>query len=186
MPAIPMPPKDRYDRTAVLLHWILGVALLAQVAFGWILDEFERGSPARAAAINMHKSTGLMLALFILLRIFWRLRHRPPAFPANMPTKQVRAVRAGHLLLYFCMIAMPLSGYLASNFSRHGIKFLNRVTLPPWGPDDKAIYGVLNGTHDVLAVVFSALVIGHILLALYHARIARDGLSSRMSLGIRP
>ena len=185
MPATPMPLQDRYDRTAVLVHWILGAALLAQLVFGWVLGHVERGSPARAAAINMHKSTGLMLALLILLRIFWRWRHPPPAYPANLPANQVRAVQVGHKLLYFCMIAMPLSGYLASNFSRHGIKFLNLVPLAPWGPDDKAIYGALNGTHDVLAVVFSALVIGHIALALYHALIARDGLSSRMTLANR-
>ena len=185
MPAIPTSSHERYDRTAVLLHWIIGAALLAQIAFGWILDEFKRGSPARAAAINMHKSTGLMLALVILLRIFWRWRHPPPAYPASLPERQVRLVQAGHKLLYVCMIAMPLSGYLASNFSRHGIKFLNRVPLPPWGPDDKAIYGILNGTHDVLAIVFSTLVIGHIVLALHHAFIARDGLSSRMALNSR-
>ena len=98
-----------------------------------------------------------------------------------MPARQVHAVRAGHLLLYVCMVGMPLSGYLASNFSRHGIKFLNVVPLPPWGPDNKTLYGIFNGTHDVLAIVFSTLVAGHILLALYHAFIARDGLSSRMS-----
>jgi cytochrome b561 len=32
---------------------------------------------------------------------------------------------------------LPLSGYLASNFSKHGIKFFNLVRWPPWGPDDK-------------------------------------------------
>jgi cytochrome b561 len=80
------------------------------------------------------------------------------------------------------MIGMPVSGYLASNFSKHGIRFLNQVQLRPWGPDDKVIYGFLNGTHDVLAYVFSALVVGHILFALYHGFIARDGLLSRMSL----
>jgi cytochrome b561 len=186
MRALPLASNDRYNRIAVALHWIIGLALMAQIAFGWILDQFARGSPARAAAINMHKSTGLILAVLIVVRVFWRLRHAPPAFPSAVPARQALAVRAGHLLLYFCMVGLPLSGYLASNFSRHGIKFLNRVMLPPWGPDDKALYAVLNGTHDTLAAVFTLLVVGHILLALYHALVARDGLSSRMSLGIRP
>ena len=125
--------------------------------------------------------TSIALALFIVLRIVWRRRHPPPAYPAAMPPRQILAVRAGHLLLYVCMVGMPLSGYLASNFSRHGFNFLNRVPLPPWGPDNKALYGILNGTHDVLAILFSILVAGHILLAIYHALIARDGLSTRMS-----
>src|SRR5208283_5484627 len=61
-------------------------------------------------------------------------------------------------------------------------RFLNQVQLPPWGPDDKMVYGLLNGTHDGLAYVFSALVAGHILFALYHGFIARDGVVSRMWL----
>ena len=156
--------------------------MLAQLAFGWILGDIKRGTPARALATNMHKSTGLLLALLIVVRIFWRLRHQAPAYPTGMNDLQRRGARLGHLLLYVCMIGMPVSGYLASNFSKHGIRFLNLVQLPPWGPDDKVIYAWLNGTHDVLAFVFSALVVGHILFALHHAFIARDGLFSRMSL----
>jgi cytochrome b561 len=64
--------------------------------------------------------------------------------------------------------------------SKHGIRFLNQVQLPPRGPDDKMIYGLLNGTPDVLAYVFSGLVAGHILFALYHGLIARDGVLSCM------
>ena len=173
--------QNRYDRVAISLHWIIGAGVLAQLAFGWALGEIKRGTPARAFATNLHKSTGLLLALLILARVFWRLRHQPPAYPAGMmAARQLRAAKLGHALLYVCMIGMPISGYLASNFSKHGIRFLNLVQFPPWGPDDKVIYGFLNGTHDVLAYVFSALVLGHILFALYHGFIVRDGVLARM------
>jgi len=182
---MPSSPQDRYDRVAISLHWIVGAGVLAQLAFGWILGELKRGTPARAFATNLHKSTGLLLALLILARIIWRLRHQPPAYPVGMAARQLRAAKFGHILLYVCMIGMPVSGYLASNFSKHGIRFLNQVQLPPWGPDDKVIYGFLNGTHDVLAYVFSGLVLGHILFALYHGFIARDGVLSRMWVRVR-
>lgn len=175
----------RYDRIAVLLHWIIGVALLGQIAFGWLLGEIERGTPARAMAINLHKSTGILLGLAIVARLAWRLRHRPPAYPAALQGAALQAARAGHLLLYVGMVGMPLSGYLASNFSKHGINFFNVLPLAPWGPDDKSLYALFNGTHDALALVFSVLVAGHIGFALYHAWIARDGLVARMSLGSR-
>ena len=159
--------------------------MLAQLTFGWLLGEFKRGTPARALATNLHKSTGLLPALLILTRIFWRLWHHPPPYPIGMATRQWRAAKLGHVLLYFCMIGMPVSGYLASNFSKHGIRFLNQVQLPPWGPDDKMIYGLLNGTHDMLAYVFSVLVLGHVLLAFYHGFITRDSVLSRMAVRIR-
>ena len=55
-------PQDRYDRVAISLHWIVGAGVLAQLAFGWTLGELKRGTPARAFATNLHKSTGLLLA----------------------------------------------------------------------------------------------------------------------------
>jgi cytochrome b561 len=166
---------------AISLHWIVGAAVLAQLAFGWALGDLKRGTPVRAFATNLHKSTGILITLLILARLIWRLRHRPPDYPVGMlAARHVRAARLGHVLLYVCMIGMPVSGYLASNFSKHGIRFLNQVQLLPWGPDDKAIYGLLNGTHDVLAYVFTALVAGHILFAFYHGFIARDGVLLRM------
>ena len=91
MPTAQPHPTNRFDRNAVLLHWIVGVALLAQLTFGWILHEFERGSPARSAAVNLHKSTGLILALFIILRILWRCGHPPPQYPAHLSPNLPRA-----------------------------------------------------------------------------------------------
>jgi cytochrome b561 len=175
-------PQNRYNRVAIWFHWIIGAGVLAQLIFGWTLGEIKRGTPARAFATNLHKSTGLLLALLILARLIWRLGHRPPVYPAGIDSRQLRAARIGHILLYICMIGMPVSGYLASNFSKHGIRFLNLVQFPPWGPDDTVIYGVLNGTHDALAYVFSALVLGHIVFALHHGFVVRDSVLSRMSL----
>jgi cytochrome b561 len=177
--------QDRYDRVAALLHWIIGIALLGQIAFGWALGEIERGTATRALAINLHKSTGILLGLAIVLRLAWRLGHRPPAYPAGMDGPRLRVARVGHGLLYLCMIGLPLSGYLGSNFSKHGINFFNVLPLAPWGTDDKSIYAVFNGTHDALALVFTVLVAGHIAFALYHAFVVRDGLLARMSLGGR-
>ena len=54
-----------------------------------------------------------------------------------------------HFGLYACMLLMPFSGYIASNFSKHGKKFFNVKMLPPWGIDDHRIYTVFNTTHVI-------------------------------------
>jgi len=78
---------SRYDAVAVALHWLIGVALLAQITFGFLLDEIApRGTPSRSAVINLHKSFGLVLAVAILARLAWRLGHRAPPWPATMPS----------------------------------------------------------------------------------------------------
>jgi cytochrome b561 len=173
----------RYDAVARTLHWALGAALLAQMSFGFLLDELApRNTPARAAVINLHKSCGLVLLVLIVLRLAWRLRHRAPPWPAAMPAWQRRAAGLGHGALYACMLLLPAAGYVASNFSKHGIKFFGRP-LPPWGPDWPAAYAFFNGMHDVLGWSLAVLVAGHVAMAAKHAWIDRDGIVERMAFG---
>ena len=171
---------DRYDRVAAALHWIIGVALLAQVTFGFLLDDIApRGTPSRAAVINLHKSFGIVLGLAIVLRLGWRLAHRLPRWPSAMPGWQRRAARIGHGALYACMVVLPASGYVASNFSKYGIRFFGRP-VAPWGPDLPTVYDALNGLHVATGWLFAALIAGHVLAALQHAWIARDGIFGRI------
>lgn len=176
--AVAMP---RYGRVAIALHWLIGAGLLAQIAFGFLLDEIApRGTPARAGVINLHKSLGIALAVLIVLRLVWRLRHRPPAWPVSMSIWQQRAARIGHAALYACMIVMPASGYLASNFSKHGVRLFS-MRLPAWGPDLPPVYAALNLLHVTTALLFTALIVGHVLIAARHALVGRDGALARIS-----
>ena len=168
----------RYGRVAIALHWLIGAALLAQIVFGFLLDDLApRGTPARAGVINLHKSFGIVLALLIAARLAWRLTHKPPAWPASMPGCQQRAARLGHHALYACMVVVPLSGYVASNFSKFGVKLFG-IALRAWGPDLPAVYGFFNGLHVATSWLFCALIAGHVVVALKHALVDRDGVFS--------
>ncbi len=170
----------RYDRVARWLHGLIGAALLLQIVFGFCLDAVApRGTPDRGVVINLHKSLGMVLGVLVLLRLAWRLGHRPPPWPATVPVWQRQAARLGHGLLYACMLVMPLSGYVASNFSKHGVKFFGHA-LAPWGPDNPAVYSALNLLHGVTAWVFAVLIAGHVAVAIKHLLIDRDGVFQRM------
>ena len=175
------PPRLRYDRVAAWLHWGIGLLLLAEIAFGFLLDEIApRGTPARAGVINLHKSVGIVIGALIIVRIAWRLGHAPPPWPATMSLRRQRAARLGHLLLYACMVVAPLAGYLGSNFSKHGVRFFG-VVLAPWGPDWPAAYSFLVSLHNVSTYLLLALTIGHVAMALKHALFERDGIFARIA-----
>ena len=170
----------RYEPVSILLHWLIAFALLGQIAFGFLLDEIApRNTPARAGVINLHKSLGITLGLLIAARIARRASHAPPAWPDSMTAWQRDAALWGHRALYACMVVMPLSGYIASNFSKYGVRFFG-VALKPWGPDLPQVYAVFNGLHIATAFVFGALIVGHVLATLKHALIDRDAVFSRM------
>jgi cytochrome b561 len=172
--------RDHYTTTAIALHWLIALLLLGQFAFGLMLEDIPRGTPERGIYVNLHKSSGIVIGLLIVLRIAWRLTHTPPQLPSAMPAWQRHAARFSHAALYLCMLALPLSGYLASNFSKHGIKFFNAVRLAPWGPDDKTLYAFFNGTHHVAALLLASFVGLHVLAVAKHMLIDHDGLLWRM------
>jgi cytochrome b561 len=124
----------RYGRSVRILHWLLAVLLLLQLTFGWWIGELPRNTVARSHFINLHKSVGMVTGSLILLRIYWRLLSDAPALPTTLAPWQQRLAAAGHHLMYLCMLVLPLSGYIASNFSRFGVKFFNTITLAPWRP----------------------------------------------------
>ena len=181
-----MQPATRYDRFTSLLHWLIGAALLGEIVFGFVLDDIApRGTPARAAVINLHKTIGIWLGLAIVLRLAWRLRQREPAWPASTPQWQRRGARLGHYAMYACMLVVPASGYIASNFSKYGVKLFG-VALKPWGPDLPAVYNAFNLLHVGSSWLFSALVVGHVALAIKHALVDRDAVFARVSLRALP
>lgn len=180
------PLHDRYTTTAIALHWLIALLLLGQFAFGLLLDDIPRGTPARGIYVNLHKSSGIVIGLLIVLRIAWRLAHTPPPLPGGMPAWQRRLARFSHATLYLCMLALPLSGYLASNFSQHGVKLFNAVRLPPWGPDDKALYALFNSTHHIAALLLALFVALHVLAVAKHMLVDRDGLVRRIWFPMEP
>jgi cytochrome b561 len=170
---------EHYRAPTIWLHWIVGIGLLVQLGLGVFMVDIPRETPDRAFYFNLHKSLGLTLALFIALRFAYRLRHTVPAFPSRMARWERLAARASHYMLYACMILMPVTGYIGSNFSRFGIKFWG-IELPIFGSDDKELREVWFEFHEIIAWTFVALIIVHVLAALKHLLIDKDGVFQRI------
>lgn len=169
-----------YTRTAIVLHWLIAAAVLAQISLGWWMIDIPKSPPGvRAWWFNVHKSIGLTIGLLVLARIGWRLAHRPPPLPATLPAWQRIAARTSHVMLYVCMIVMPLSGYLGSSFTKYPIKYFGQ-TLPHWGWDAPGLKELCSQVHFVTVVIFMTLIVIHAAAALKHLLVNRDGVFQRM------
>jgi cytochrome b561 len=165
-----------------MLHWLLAVLLIYQLALGWWMLDLPKSPPGlRAGWFNLHKSIGISIGMLVLVRLAWRMGHAAPAHPA-LPAWQRRAAHASHVLLYACMLVLPLSGYLGSVFSGYPVKFFGSV-LPPWAPawpDGKA---AMSALHLGAVWTFMALVAAHVAAALWHWT-RRDGVVAAMGLPV--
>jgi cytochrome b561 len=175
----------RYDRVAITLHWLIALGVLAQIALGWwMIDIPKQPVGVRVYWFNLHKSIGLTLAALIVVRVVWRVTHRPPALPDSVPRWQVRAAGISHGLLYVCMIAMPIAGYLGSTFSGYPIKYFG-LTVPGWGWKDDALKDFFSAVHYSTAWSFMVLIGLHVAAAIKHLLVDRDRVFARMLPGKR-
>ena len=175
-----------YTRTAVFLHWLIAAMVIAQIALGWwMIDIPKQPVGVRAWWFNLHKSIGLTIALLVVLRIAWRVAHPAPPLPAAVPSWQRAAARVSHFGLYACLIIMPLTGYLGSNFTKYPIVYFG-TKLPHWGWDAPVYKELMSQIHFVTVIVFMILIAVHVAAAIKHLLIARDGVFQRMWSWQRP
>jgi len=177
-----MPDSDRparYTTTAIALHWIIAVAVLGQIAFGWWMQEIPKDPVGpRVNAFNLHKSIGLTILALMALRLIWRATHRPPALPA-MPAWQARAARINHWVLYTCLFLQPMSGYVGSAVSGYPVRYFGML-LPAWAAKSIPLKDFLSDVHLVNSGILVAAIAVHIAAALKHQFVERDGLLWRM------
>lgn len=174
--------RDGYTSVAVWLHWLIAILVLLLIGLGWYMVDIPKNTPARAYFFNLHKSIGLVAFSVVALRLVWRLSHVPPGLPASVKQWEVLAASWTHRLLYAGLLVMPISGYVASNFTKFGVKFFG-LELPPWGPEDKVLYGIFNQIHVVTSYIFVALIVLHVAAAFKHLLIDRDDVFRRMLPG---
>jgi cytochrome b561 len=168
-----------YDRTSILLHWLLGLAILGQFALGWWMVDLPREpAAARAWWFELHQSVGVTLLAFVVLRLLWRLSHPAPELPGTLPRLQRTMARASHWALYGCMLVMPISGYLGSSSATEPVRYFGaRLSHFQW--NSPALQDVMGSLHSITAWLLGALVALHIGAALYHL-VRRDGVFARM------
>ena len=178
----------RYSTVAILLHWTIAAAIVAQLAIGlWMVRAIRfAGSQAVAFhAYQWHKSLGLMILMLSLLRLCWRLANPPPPLPTTMTKLQRKAAKAIHGLFYVLTLGMPLVGWLMVSASPLGLPTMV-FGLFEW-PHIAWLAGVGSGleaglktAHRSMGYAFIGLLTLHVAAALKHHLSDRDDVLARM------
>jgi cytochrome b561 len=168
----------RYTLPAIALHWLLALMILGAFGFGLYMTDLPF-SPARLKLYNWHKWAGVTILALTVLRLLWRLSHRPPAPPA-MPAWQQQAYKATHGLMYALFFAVPLAGWVYSSASGFPVVVFGVLPLPDLVAPDKAMAEDLKSVHAGLALALGAAIALHLAAVVQHQFIHKDGLLSRM------
>lgn len=170
----------RYTATAIGLHWLMAILIFGMFGVGLYMTGLPL-SPTKLQIYSWHKWAGVTAFLLVLLRIVWRITHRPPPLPAAMPRWQQLAAHGGHALLYLLMVAIPLTGWLMSSAKGFQTVYFGVLPIPDLLAKDKELGDLLRDVHATLNFLMIAIVAGHVGAALKHHFIDRDDILTRMS-----
>lgn len=168
----------RYGAVAITLHWVLAVALSCTTALAWYMMSVEQ-LPGSAVYFDLHKSVGLLIATLVLVRLAWRLTHKPAALPASVAREQAWLSLMVQRLLYLLMLLMPLTGILGTAYKATVLPFFG-LMLPSPVSHDKVMARFYFSMHGWLIWVLIGLVALHTLAALKHRFIDKDAVFNRM------
>ncbi|RFB79326.1 cytochrome b [Methylovirgula sp. 4M-Z18] len=179
-----MSPRDAsrpatYSKAQKLLHWLIGVLVICMIIAGLVMNHIGEG-PLQNTLYDLHRSTGMVLLLLIVLRIVVRQQLGTPAPPPDLPAWDRITSVATHHLLYVFMFAMPLLGWAAMSAYGDGWTVFGLFQPPPIAPKDEALSDILFRIHEIAGITFACLIGVHVLGVLYHAIFKRDGLLGRM------
>lgn len=169
----------RYTATAKTLHWLIALLILGLLPLGLYMADLPL-SPLKLKLYSYHKWAGMTALALVALRILWRIGHQPPPLPSTQAPWQRSAAHLGHFLLYVLMLAVPLSGWLMTSAKGFPVVWFGVLQLPDLVAKDKELGDLLELVHSSLNYALMALIAIHILAALKHQWIDRDGTLTRM------
>lgn len=158
------------------LHWIIAFGVIGMLGFGTYIARMTVNM-SNFHLFTWHKSIGISILLLMIARLAWH-RWSPPPAPLPAPHWQTVLARTVHLSLYLLLIAVPLTGWIASSATGIAVEVWG-VALPHIAPTSESWETGFFIAHGILTKVLAALVVLHIAGAVKR----RDGTLRRILRG---
>ena len=183
------PEHERYSLVAIVLHWTIAACVIGLMAVGFVMAEYgvQLGIDLTFQLYQLHKSFGVLVFVLTVLRLAWRLTHRPPPLPAAMRPAEKALARFVHIGFYVLLLVTPLAGWAVVSAAMFKVptNIFGLFVLPPIPfvadyPDAKAAERLTETVHATLASLVAVLLVLHVAGALKHRFFDRDDVLRRM------
>lgn len=183
--------KQKLSNTTVALHWIIGLTIIGMWALGYYM------ATTRTYSLwPVHKSTGTVIFLLILVRVFWRIKNGWPQPVSVYSRVEQNLAKMVHWTLIVAMVVMPLSGLVSSYAGGYDMTVFGWQILPDnpnhaivpadaihklkVSPRSEALHDFLGQVHVIFAWILAGAVMLHVTGALKHHLVDKDGTLRRM------
>ncbi len=161
------------------LHWLVALLMVGLSVVGFIFADMPRGDE-KTELLTLHASFGLLLLAFMVIRFGVRAASPRPA-PHDPSAMRRNAVAHGvHMLLYLGIFLVIAAGMLTLMTVGWDVPFFGLFAVPTPFERDMDLHHLFEEIHIYGWWVLAGLVGLHLVGALYHALVLKDGTLSRM------
>ena len=172
-----------YSHAQKWLHWLIAaIILLIMIPAGLTMTRLGEGETTNRL-YELHKSFGIIVLSFAVLRAAIRLSRGAPPLEPDMPAWQRRAAHASHYAMYVLIFLVPLSGWAATSACCPPVKVFWTLPLTLPVPNNEHLAKQIFLFHYTFVFTLAAIVLVHIGAALHHHFIRRDRTLLRMLPG---
>lgn len=172
-----------YNVIAKVNHWLSAVIIIGLFAVGLWMVDLSYYSTWYQDAPHWHKSVGLLLALYTIFRVTWRLLTRSPEIEGTGFEKF--AANIAHFLMYALLFGIFISGYLISTSDGRGIDIFDWYTVPSLGALFEDQSDIAGWLHYYFACTLIGLASLHAIAALKHHFVNKDNTLRKMTGAIK-
>lgn len=178
------------------LHWGMALMIAVQVPLGFLMvdayDAWLAGKGDEALVMSLsraHNTLGFLVLIAATLRLSWRFANPTPGLPPALAAYQHLVARATHGLLYALLFVFPLTGWAAlsaydGEFPIFFFGWDDVFRIVPQAKEGSPWTSDLFGeVHETCWKVGAAVLGLHVVAALWHEYVRRDGVLTRMWRG---
>jgi cytochrome b561 len=141
------------------------------------------------ALYYIHKSIGMIIIAFVLARVIWRILNGWPEPASKYSNIEHLMAKVVHWTLIIGTVALPVSGALMSGAGGHGLAIfgwellaenIDPNNLEEVIPLNKTLAGFSHEIHEIVGNVMIIAIGLHLVGALKHHLIDKDGTLRRM------
>ena len=165
-----------YGFVSKVLHWLSAILLLVQIPLGFYLVDLDFGEE-RMNVENIHVVLGLAIFYIVIIRLINKIINPTPKLDPAIFKGQVFLAKTNHILLYFTILSITISGILKKLFNGETLViFFKEITIN----DNFELADQFYNIHILSNYAILVLIAIHLIAVLVHRLLFKDNLLKKI------
>jgi len=176
--------SGEFGSVAKGLHWLIAIGIFVLIYLGLEQSGMERG-PEKQAVRDIHGAIALIVFALMTVRLVWRFINEVPAHPDNSPAWQRVSATLVHWGIYIAVFVQLISGPITVATGGRPIPFFGLISISLPVEENHDNHEFWEEIHEFTWKIVAALLILHIIAALYNHIVAKNDVLRRMTVGVK-